>query len=69
MVARILNNELYTGNASYPAILSAEEYRHAVSAKPATGVPTDTIRLVQETLSVILLMRRRLHHIAITPDC
>ena len=32
----------YTGNASYPAILSAEEYRRAASAKPATGTPTDT---------------------------
>ena len=42
MVARILSNELYTGNVAYPAILSAEEYRHAASAKPATGTPTDT---------------------------
>lgn len=37
MVARILNNEVYTGNESYPAILSAEEYRCAVSTKPVTN--------------------------------
>lgn len=42
MVARILSNELYTGNDSYPAILSLEEYRRAVSAKPTTGAPLDT---------------------------
>ncbi len=41
MVARILSNELYTGNESYPAILSAEEYRRAVSAKPTNGTPLD----------------------------
>lgn len=42
MVARILSNELYTGNESYPAILLLEEYRRAVSAKPITGSPLDT---------------------------
>ena len=41
MVARILSGKLYTGNESYPAILSDEEYRRAVSAKPVTGSPLD----------------------------
>ena len=39
MVARILSNELYTGNKTYPAILSDGEYRCAASAKPSTGTP------------------------------
>ena len=39
MVARILSNELYTGNETYPAILSDGEYRCAASAKPSTGTP------------------------------
>ena len=42
MVARILSNELYTGNETYPAILSDDEYRRAVSAKPATGASLNT---------------------------
>ena len=42
MVARILSNELYTGNKTYPAILSDGEYRRAVSAKPATGASLNT---------------------------
>lgn len=42
MVARVLSNELYTGNETYPAILSDGEYRRAVSAKPATGTSLDT---------------------------
>lgn len=42
MVARVLSNELYTGNETYPAILSDGEYRRAVSAKPATGASLDT---------------------------
>lgn len=37
MVARILGGEFYTGNNSYPAILSVEEYSLAVSTKPAIG--------------------------------
>ncbi len=41
MVARILSNKLYTGNESYLAILSTEEYRRAVSAKPTSGPPLD----------------------------
>ena len=48
MVARILSNEVYTGSESYPAILSAEEYRRAVSAKPifdtASGADRKAIR-------------------------
>lgn len=39
MVARILNNKIYTGNELYPAILSDEEQSRAISAKPATGTP------------------------------
>lgn len=39
MVARILSNELYTGNETYPPILSEGEYRCAASAKPSTGTP------------------------------
>lgn len=42
MVARILSNELYTGNKTYPAILSDGEYRRAVSAKPTTGASLNT---------------------------
>ena len=42
MVARVLSNDLYTGNETYPAILSDGEYRRAVSAKPATGASLDT---------------------------
>lgn len=42
MVARVLSNELYTGNETYPAILSEGEYRRAASAKPATGASLDT---------------------------
>lgn len=42
MVARILGNTLYMGSESYPAILSAEEYRQAVSAKPIVRTSTDT---------------------------
>ena len=42
MVARVLSNELYTGNEAYPAILSDGEYQRAVSAKPATGTSLDT---------------------------
>ncbi|NBI11513.1 hypothetical protein D1641_16100 [Colidextribacter sp. OB.20] len=42
MVARILSNELYTGNKTYPAILSDGEYRRAVSAKPAARASFNT---------------------------
>ncbi len=39
MVARILCSTHYTGDESYPAILSLEEYRHGASTKPGASTP------------------------------
>ena len=38
MIARILSNEVYTGNESYPAIISAAERQRAIYAKPSVGI-------------------------------
>ena len=38
MIARILSNEVYMGNESYPAIITADERRQAIYAKPSVGM-------------------------------
>lgn len=51
MVARILGNKVYMGSDPYPAILSVEEYRRAVSAKPTTGAAFNAKRKVIRQLA------------------
>lgn len=39
MIARIINSAVYTGNETYPAIISAPDRQRAIYAKPPIGIP------------------------------
>jgi len=42
MVARILNNKIYTGNEDYPGIIPKSEQRQAAAAKPSMSITSNT---------------------------
>ena len=46
-VARILNSELYCGNAGYPALIDRSLYEQAMARKPACGETSNDARRVK----------------------
>ncbi len=49
MVARILGREIYTGNDTYPAIVTAAERQRAIYAKPSVEIPnaSSTVKAIR----------------------